>query len=490
MALVDLLDDPELFAPVVERHDLTAWRAFFKSLEAVPLTSTELATYKQATGRLEAPSATINEAWLVIGRRGGKSFSMALLACYAAMRDYSQYLAAGERATIAIVATDRRQARTIMRYVKGIVEAVEALAGMVESEAAESIDFASQTTIEIMTAGFRSIRGYTIAAALLDELAFWRDDTSANPDEEIIAALRPAMSTIPNAMLIAASSPYAKRGALWNAYREHWGQNTNAICWKASSLTMNPTLDPAFVDAQRRKDPARASAEYDAEFRADVATFVDRELLESLTDPDMRVRPPLPGIAYSAFVDPSGGSADSMTLAIAHIEDGCRVLDLVTERRPPFSPESVVEEFASILKSYGLETVRGDRYAGEWPRERFREHGIEYAISTKTKSDIYRELLPLLNSGAASLLDDPTLLNQLAALERRTARGGRDSIDHPPRAHDDVANAAAGALVHADTTGLEAWWYVAGTGDTPGNRSAVGHDWLGERDRFEMPEWV
>jgi len=32
-------------------------------------------------------------------------------------------------------------------------------------------------------------------------------------------------------------------------------------------------------------------------------------------------------------------------------------------------------------------------------------------------------------------------------LERRTAQGGRDSIDHPPGAHDDLANAAAGALV-------------------------------------------
>jgi hypothetical protein len=29
-------------------------------------------------------------------------------------------------------------------------------------------------------------------------------------------------------------------------------------------------------------------------------------------------------------------------------------------------------------------------------------------------------------------------------LERRTARGGRDSIDHPPGAHDDLANAVAG----------------------------------------------
>jgi hypothetical protein len=32
-------------------------------------------------------------------------------------------------------------------------------------------------------------------------------------------------------------------------------------------------------------------------------------------------------------------------------------------------------------------------------------------------------------------------------LERRVARGGRDSIDHGPDGRDDVANAAVGACV-------------------------------------------
>jgi hypothetical protein len=59
---------------------------------------------------------------------------------------------------------------------------------------------------------------------------------------------------------------------------------------------------------------------------------------------------------------------------------------------------------------------------------------------------LYAELLPLMNSGRVELLDQPRLLAQLASLERRTARSGRDTIDHPPGAHDDVANAAAGAI--------------------------------------------
>jgi hypothetical protein len=61
----------------------------------------------------------------------------------------------------------------------------------------------------------------------------------------------------------------------------------------------------------------------------------------------------------------------------------------------------------------------------------------------------YAALLPNLNAGRVELLDERRLVAQLLGLERRTARGGRDSIDHAPNAHDDVANAVAGAVVNA-----------------------------------------
>jgi hypothetical protein len=106
----------------------------------------------------------------------------------------------------------------------------------------------------------------------------------------------------------------------------------------------------------------------------------------------------------------------------------------------------VVQEYAALLKSYRISKVTGDRYAGEWPREQFRKYGVQYEVADKSKSDIYRDLLPLLNSRRVELLDNQRLIGQLVSLERRTARGGRDSIDHPPRAHDDIANSVAGVL--------------------------------------------
>ena len=121
--------------------------------------------------------------------------------------------------------------------------------------------------------------------------------------------------------------------------------------------------------------------------------------------------PPVEDLEYSAFVDPSGGSSDSMTLAISHSENERAILDLVLEVKPPFSPASVVEQFSAVLKSYHIASVSGDRYAGEWPRERFAEHGITYEPSERNKNEIYMAFLPLLNSGGVELLDNARMVS-------------------------------------------------------------------------------
>ena len=90
---------------------------------------------------------------------------------------------------------------------------------------------------------------------------------------------------------------------------------------------------------------------------------------------------------------------------------------------PPFSPDSVVSEISKTPGSDNLDTVTGDRYGGEWRPERFREHGIRYETSELTKSEIYRDSLPLLNAGRVTLLDNKRLVAQLCGLERRTGRG-------------------------------------------------------------------
>jgi hypothetical protein len=454
MNLLAAMRDPNLFAPwFKDPASWASWRSFIAALFALPMLPEQVEVYRRSTGRSTPPTKPANEAWLVCGRRSGKSFCLALICVFqSCFRDYRKSLAPGERGTVMVLARDRAQARVIVRYVRALLLEVPMLAKLVEREVAEGFDLTNGVTIEVASASYRSVRGYTIVAALCDELAFWRNDEgSSNPDHEIITALRPAMATIPGAMLLCASSPYARRGELWNAWRRHYGNDDDPVLvWQADTRLMNPTVPKRVIDDAYEADPLSAAAEYGAQFRSDVQALLTREAVEACVSLDTRERPPTSTIHYQGFVDPSGGSADSMTLSIGHREkDGTVVVDAIRERKPPFSPEATVAEFSDLLRSYRVVKVTGDRYAGEWPREQIQNHGVAYEPAAKPKSDLYRDLLPLINSKKIDLLDEPRLVAQLCGLERRTARGGRDSIDHAPGGHDDVANSVAGLAATA-----------------------------------------
>jgi hypothetical protein len=441
MNIIQMMSDPAIFGKQFGGDSFAAWRALLGGFYGSEGVDAEI--FKTLTQR--APEGPYRELWMAIGRRGGKSQAAALIAvCEAALNDHSYKLAAGEVATVMVVAADRRQARTIFRYVKGLIECNPMLAKMVIKENADGIELSNRTVIEIGTANNRALRGYTISCAVLDEIAFWNDG-GASPDTEIVRGLRPALATL-KGPLIALSSPYAKRGVLYNTYRKHFGGNGKILVAQAPTLDMNPTIDPQVIADALEEDGPAARAEYLAEFRTDIEEYVPIETVEACIPPGLQEILPLHHIRYQAFVDPSGGSKDAMTLAIGHVEDDKAVVDCIRAVWPPFSPEAVVQEFAADLKRFNVQKVVGDRYAGEWPRERFRMAGIRYDPSAKPKSELYVDMLPLLNSQRAQLLDNAPLVKQIAGLERRTSRGGRDTIDHAPNGHDDLANAAAGLL--------------------------------------------
>ena len=453
MNILEALDDPNLLgASIRDPESWKPWRAFLAAAFGLAMDDDAAGLSRQCTGRAELPATPFQFAWLVIGRRGGKSFTMALIAVFlAAFKDWRKYLSPGERAIILLVAADREQAKILHRYIQGILSA-PLLATLVENVTVDSVDLKGSVVIEVVTRSYRSVRGRSVCVALLDELAFWRDDSSANPDAEVLNAIRASMATFgKDGMVIAGSSPYSRSGVLWDAYKRfHGTDDPHNLVWRAETRTMNPSVPQSFIDAEYERDPASASAEYGANFRSDIAEFVSLAAIEACTPDGLFEIAPLSNIYYVAFVDPSGGSSDSFTLAVSHREqDGVIVLDCIRETRAPFEPEAVVADFCQTLKTYRVTKVTGDRYAGEWPREQFRKRNISYEPSERVKSDIYRDMLPLLNSKRVQLLDNKRLITQLAGLERRTARGGKDSIDHGPGRHDDVANAVAGALVIA-----------------------------------------
>jgi hypothetical protein len=468
--IIEACRDPKLFAPWFQAgwfkkkdaESWAAWFAFLKALFGLPMTAAELAIFQQCTGLDSPPAGGAFEAALVCGRRSGKSRALALIAAYlATMLDWSPYLSPGERGTIMVVASDKKQARAIFNYVREFLK-VKVLAPLIQRETLETIELANSITIEILPASYKTIRGYTVVAALLDELAFWRTDEGAsNPDREIVNAVRPAMATIPAARLLLASSPYAKKGELWDTFQRYYGKPGDVLVWKAPTKLMNPTIRQSVIDAAYAKDPADASAEYGGEFRDDLSGWADRALIEAAVYCGVTVRSPQPDIPYRAFCDPSGGAKDSFTCAVAHAEGNVAVLDCIIEVRAPFNPDSAVAEIAGVLGAYGVTSVTADRYAAQWPVAAFARHGIKLNHSDRDRSQIYLDTLPLFTTGRVQLLDSDRLLAQFAGLVRTTSPGGRDKIDHGKTGADDLCNSVAGALILATSVARRISWSVA-----------------------------
>ena len=456
------MDDDRLWSPwFKDRATWQPWRAFLAALFGLPLSEPDLAVFRAATGRTAPPAGGFTEAWLAVGRRGGKSMILALIAAYLAVfRDWRPFLAPGERGTIKVMACDRRQARVIHRYCRALLQEVPVLAALVTDVNDDEIVLSNRVVIEIQTASFRAVRGYTVIAALCDEIAFWRsDEASANPDAEIIAAIRPAMATIPGAVFLAASSPYAKRGELWNNFRRwHGHDDAPVLVWHAPTRTMNSTVPQRVIDEAIERDPDAAGAEFNALFRTDIESFVSRDVVEALIEYGRFELPPLPSIAYAGFVDVSGGASDAFTWAVGHLAGETVVVNMLREQRPPFSPAAVTATAPADFQRYDVSTVGGDYYGAEWTAERFRECGITYNRSEKVKSILYQELLPLLMSGRIELLDNPRCVHQLCQLERRHHRGGKDVIDHPPSGADDLTNALAGMAVGLTAVAPPTFW--------------------------------
>jgi hypothetical protein len=451
MNILDAINDPAVFGEHFRGRTWAAWLAFLCALFALPMSEEQLELYRKHTGRSTPPSEPLHEAWLVCGRRAGKSFVLATIAVFlACFRDWRPLLGPGELGTVMVVAEDRKQARAIMRFIGGLLRGAPMLRRTMVGETAESFTLKNRVQIEVHAASFRSTRGYTIIAALLDEVAIWpTDEESSEPDVEVINAVRPGMATIPDAMLLCASSPHARKGALWDAHRKHYGKDGDPVLvWQAATRDMNATVPQSYIDSHMAEDAARAGAEYMAQFRSDVEGYVVREAVMACVTPGVYERPPDRRIAYCGFADMSGGSRDSAALCIAHNQFGKQVItiDCLREIKSPHSPEQACEEFAKVLKSYGLARVVTDRYAGAWPVEQFGRFNIYCEAAADPKGALYLNMLPFINSGRVELLDEARSLAQLLALERRTGHGRGDVIDHPPGHFDDAINSIAGAI--------------------------------------------
>jgi hypothetical protein len=234
-------------------------------------------------------------------------------------------------------------------------------------------------------------------------------------------------------------------------HRKHFGvDDSPTLIWQATAPEMNPLLSHDYLSRMEQDDPEAYRSEVLGEFRAGLTTLLDPEMIASCVDTGVRERSPQFRTQgrRKGFFDAGGGRVDSAVAAVAEMgPNGRAILCAIRVWKAPFNPSGVIAEASAFYKSWGVYEPFGDQYAAEHTPEQFRRSGLTYRPSPLNRSEIYLELVPLINSQSVVLLDHPDLLRELRGLERRRGSSGRDKVDHRRGLHDDVANASAGALV-------------------------------------------
>jgi hypothetical protein len=369
----EALESPAWLGQMLGGESFSVMRTLLIASMGEPLSAAEVEIFTQLTGRTGSGSVPVEELWIVAGRRSGKTIAIATIAAYlAGCCDWRAILGPGERGVLPIMAANTLQAGQCYNFIRGIFTNIPRFAALVEQLGGrhggittDTISLKNRIDIQVRPASFRTIRGITAIGVIAEECSMWQSDDSRNPDREILAAARPCLATTGGA-LFAIGSPHARKGETYNTYNKHYGAHGNPAILVANGPTklFNPTIKKSVIDRAYEDDPAVAASEWGGQFRNDLESYVNPEIVDACTVRGLSRLDPIKGVSYIAHADPSGGSQDSFTLAIGHVEGDVGVLDVLLEKRPPFiSIDSVVEEFCAVLKEYNIFECVGDRYA-------------------------------------------------------------------------------------------------------------------------------
>ena len=291
----EALNRPDLLADFFSGPSWATWKAVLRAYDALALDDDELALFHEVAGDRDPPTQPVKELACIIGRRGGKDSAASAIATIASLQDYSGRLRPGERPSVLCLAVDREQAKIVLNYIRGYFREVPLLRALVAQETETGVELINGVEIVIATNSYRSVRGRTIACAILDECAFWRSEESSNPDIEVFNSLLPGLVTL-DGRIVLISSAYRKSGLIYQRWLKHYGKNSpDALVVRAPSRAFNPTIPAAVVNDALAQDAEAASAEWLSQWRSDVGDFVDRSTVEVAVDHGVNERPPTAG---------------------------------------------------------------------------------------------------------------------------------------------------------------------------------------------------
>ena len=445
--IIDFVTNPTWLGLKISLPQETLLRAIY----GLPLTDEQHECFTACTGRSVYPGTPFSEATVIAGRRSGKDSRIAtpVVLYEAFFGGHEHKLSIGERGVIPIVAQDERGSSIAFNYLSSYVMDHRLLSKMVAELLKSELRLTNRMNLVCFACTAKALRGYSIPAAVMDEVAFFRSESGATVDGEVQRAIRPAGVSFPYQRLIKISTPSAKAGVLWDDFSRAYGQDDpDLLVWQAATRLMNPTITEERLAPEARRDVFNFTREYEALFSDETEGAIPGPWIDAAIVPDRVALPPVDGYHYLAAVDPSGGAADEFTLAVMHVKDGRFIIDLLRgwagSRHGRVDLAATIHEIADLIKPYGLARVTGDHYAGEWVAQEFRRANVLYVPFEGSSTDAYKETIPYFAQLRVELPDDPVLDRQFRLLERRNRIGGKPPvITHPKNGHDDRSCAVA-----------------------------------------------
>jgi len=426
-----------------------AQKTALKSVYGLPLNAEELETFKQITGLTQYQEGKEwEEASFILGRRSGKSDKIASnIALYEACAREHQ-LSVGQAGVVMVVASEKkRQAKIVFQYIEGKLKKSPVLRKMIKNITAECITLTNGVEIQVYPCSIGKVRGISLIAFIGDECAHWKIE-GKDVDVDVLDSARPGLD-FDYSKMIKISTPYMMRGEIWLDYKQFYGKaNDDVLVFQGDTLLFNPTYSEKKLKRLKKRKPLTYRTEHEAFFRTDLSAMYDPAMIDKAVNPDRPLEiPHKEGADYRCFADVAGGGGkDSYSIAIGHLENERVIIDVVRSRAPKFNPDEVTAQYCELLKEYGISSVTGDKFSGDWSLNSFAKHDISYERSEKTKSELYLEAESPFNTEIVDLPNKELLITQLKNLIRKSRSGGKDSVDTDSGQPEDEANVIAGVI--------------------------------------------
>ena len=460
--IIEFIKSPCFLGP--DEDISVAQVSVLKAIYGLSMSEEEERVFLQLTDGRKARSGGYSEAWIIVGRRSGKTDKiLANCAVFEAFTFDGSSLADGEEAFYPIVAQNVDGANRARSYIEGkLLKLEERGWEILDHGSAQSRAITGKEIRTTMGVTFRcfpctkaAVRGITAIGAATDESAWWcTEENGCNADREVFRALRPTVATFGRrAKRLNATSPYAEEGAVWDAWEKR--HTSQALVINAPSWVFNPNLPQDFLDNERMNDLSAYLREYGAQFGKEGGSYLDPSEIERAIDKSRPLIVPYePGHDYRAALDVAF-KGDLYVLAIGWMDaSGIVNFNVWTwkgSKKAPLDGEVIAEEAAGYLKVFGIDQLPTDQYSDEQVKKDYAKFGITVLIEPDSEAlnwEMYKNLKAAMRRGLCCFADDPVIRKDLGSL-RRVGGGRVPKICAPQRGgfHDDVSKASSKVLM-------------------------------------------